>query len=244
MISVAMITHNEEAKLPKTLAALKDLADEIVIVDSHSVDKTRDIAREYGAQIFEEDWKGFGGQKNSAISHCHGDWVLMLDADEELTEELCLEIKELAEKGTYNVYKIPRITWTFGHKTRQKDSTVRLARRTCGYYDNKEVHESWVYSGSVGQLKNALNHYTYLTYNEYFEKFNRYTASAARDMYKAGRHASIFYIVCNCTLTFFKHYVLKCAFLDGRQGFVNSVLGFFYNFIKYVRLEELRRNFK
>jgi glycosyltransferase involved in cell wall biosynthesis len=241
MLSVAMITFNEEKKLPITLAAVKDLADEIIIVDSHSTDSTREIAVKYGAQVFEEDWKGFGRQKNSAVKKCGGEWILLLDADEELTVRLKDEIMEIIRNPFFDVYEIPRIAYTFGYRTRRKDYTVRLVKKGSGHYDDKEVHESWIHGDRTGRLDNPLRHHTYLSYHEYFEKFNRYTEAAAREKLKKGKNVTLLFMICNAAVNFIKEYIFRGAILDGRQGFINSAFGAFYTFVKYVRLDDMIR---
>lgn len=238
-LSIAMITLNEEQKLERTLKSIQSIADEIIIIDSGSKDKTIEIAKKYNAKIYNEDWMGFGKQKNSALEKCTGEWILMIDADEEVSGELLIEIKDIMEKDKGNVFEIPRISYCFGRKTRHKDYAIRLVKMNAGNYDSKEVHESFITTEKVYKTKGFIFHHTYISMEEYFEKFNRYTTLAAMEMRKKNKKVNIGIVMLNTFFKFIKKYFLKMAFLDGADGLIQSLYSAFYNFVKYAKLREL-----
>jgi len=243
-ISVSMITFNEEKKLETTLASVSGWVDEIVIVDSGSTDQTPAIAEKYKAKFFIEKWKGFGKQKNSAIEKCSGDWLLLIDADEEITPKLRQEIVQTLKNPQFDVYEISRISWCFQQKTHHRDSTIRLVKKGSGHFNFKNVHEDFVTACKIGHLKNPLNHHTYWDLTEYLEKFNRYTSLAALDLHKKGKTVSLFRLIWNPFLKFWKKYLFKGGIIDGVNGFILSALSAFYNFMKYAKLHELNRTKK
>ncbi|BDU49680.1 glycosyltransferase [Haliovirga abyssi] len=242
-ISVSMITYNEENKLEKTLKSVYNWVDEIVIVDSYSSDKTVEIAKKYGAKVYIEDWKGFGKQKNSALEKCTGDWILLIDADEEITENLRDEILNIinSDKIEKNVYKIPRISWWFGKKTHEKDSVIRLVKKDSGKYNEKEVHEEFVTKENIGVLKNSINHYTYVSLEEYFMKFNKYTTLAALELRKKGRKFNLGRLFFEPIRNFLKIYIGKKGILEGYYGFLRAILSGMYGIVRYSKLYLLEK---
>src|SRR5208283_3332758 len=155
-LSVALITRNEAANLPRTLASVR-WANEVVVVDSGSTDATLAIARDSGARVFEEPWKGFAAQKNSAISHAASDWILSLDADEEVSPELAREIQALlAGEPAFSAYRIPRLNHFLGCPLRHggywPDPKLRLFRSGAAQFADRPVHEIMQTDGPVGQL--------------------------------------------------------------------------------------------
>jgi glycosyltransferase involved in cell wall biosynthesis len=226
-LSVALITHDEEANLPRTLGSLRR-ADEVVIVDSGSRDATLDIARLFGASIFEESWKGYAAQKNSAIEHCTGDWILSLDADEEISPELAQEIEiVLAEEQPVAAYWIPRLNHFLGRPLRHggfwPDRKLRLFRRGMASFIERPVHETLQANGPLGQLNSPLLHYCYPTLEEYIEHMNRYSslgATVAVAKGKNGRSIPGFLvgILLNPAATFIYNYIVRLGFMDGREG--------------------------
>jgi glycosyltransferase involved in cell wall biosynthesis len=243
-LSVALITQNEEANLPCTLASLRR-ADEVVIVDSGSKDATLDIARLFGAHIFEEPWKGFAAQKNSAISHCTGDWILSLDADEEVSPELAQEIDEiLAGEPPFAAYRIPRLNHFLGRSLRHggywPDRKLRLFRRGAAHFAERPVHETLEADGPVGTLKSPLIHRCYPTLEEYIEHMNSYSTlggSVAAALGKDGRSLTGFLngVLLNPTATFLYNYFLRLGFLDGRAGLLMHLNHSAYIQWKYVK---------
>ncbi len=246
-LSVGIITFNEEKDLPRTLASIQDLADEIVIVDSGSTDKTAEIAASFNARFFVETWKGFGLQKNSVIDKCSGKWILLIDADEEISPELRTEIKNVIaqEETPFEVYQLRFLSICFGKKIKHGGWSgfyrIRLFQNGAGRYDNKEVHEDFVSEKLIGKLKGEIFHYTYNDWNDYIEKFNSYTSKSAETMYKSGKQKPVFLIWLSSTFYFLKSYVFRLGFLDGYEGYLLSKFGAMTVLIKYVKLKALRQ---
>lgn len=245
-ISVAMITFNEEKVLETTLNSVKDLVDEIVIVDSGSRDKTEEIAKKYGAKFFVEPWKGYGAQKNSAIEKCNGEWILNIDADEEISVELSKKIKDIIEKNEDNVYEINRQSVCFGKKLKYggwgSSYAIRLFKKNSGKYNKNEVHEKFETEKKVLKIKEKIYHHSYLTMEDYFIRFNRYTTEGAKEYYKKNKKVNFLDIFLNPIYKFIKMYIIRLGFLDGIEGFVIASTSSMYSMIKYFKLREMYRN--
>ncbi len=253
-LSVAIITRNEAANLPRTLASVR-WATEVVVVDSGSTDATLKIARDAGARVFEEPWKGFAAQKNSAIAHTTGDWILSLDADEEVSPELALEIQSLLDgEPAFGAYRIPRLNHFLGEPLRHggywPDPKLRLFRRGGARFAERPVHETMQADGPTGRLQGQLIHRCYPTLSEYIEHMNRYSSIAAEALAAQGRvGGSWLWLTWNALLnpaaTFLYNYVFRLGFLDGRAGLLQHVNHSFYihwKFVKAWRLTEERRS--
>lgn len=244
-LSVVIITLDEEANLPRCLESVK-WADEIVLVDSESTDRTLEIAGEYGAVIHRPPWRGFGPAKRAGVAKATGEWILSIDADEEVSLELAREIKEaLGNSGDIAGYYIPRRTQFLGrwiyHCGWYPDPVLRLFRKADGDFDEEPVHEKVVLRGKTSRLNHDLLHYSYPTLDSYFEKFNRYTGMAAEQAYREGRKAGVWTILVRPLACFVKHYFLKRGFLDGLEGLIISVLSSCYVLTKYAKLRDLAR---
>ncbi len=243
-LSVALITLNEAANLPRTLASVR-WAQEIVVVDSGSTDATLEIARSAGAHVFEEPWKGFAAQKNSAIAHATGDWILSLDADEEVSPELAREIQALlAGEPAFTAYRIPRLNHFLGRPLRHggywPDPKLRLFRRGAARFLDRPVHETMQADGPVGQLKGHLIHHCYPTLEDYIEHMNRYSTIAAQALVDSGRAGRSWpWLVWNALLnpaaTFLYNYVFRLGFLDGRAGLLQHLNHSVYIHWKYAK---------
>jgi glycosyltransferase involved in cell wall biosynthesis len=247
-LSVALITRNEAANLPRTLASVR-WANEIVVVDSGSTDATLAIARDAGARVFEEPWKGFAAQKNSAIAHATGDWILSLDADEEVSPELAQEIQALlAGEPAFSAWRIPRLNHFLGRPLRHggywPDPKLRLFRRGAARFADRQVHESMEMigeaAGPVGRLKGHLIHHCYPTLTDYIEHMNRYSSIAAEALVASGRAGSswlwlMWNALLNPAATFFYNYVFRLGFLDGRAGLLQHVNHSFYIHWKFAK---------
>jgi len=247
-LSVGLITYNEEKDLSRTLEAVKEIADEIVIVDNGSTDHTLDIAGKYGARIYSEEWKGFGLQKNAVIEKCQGDWILLIDADEEISVPLKEKIKEIINRqnNPYKVYKLNFTTICFGKQIKYGGWSnffrVRLFARGAGKYDNKTVHENFVTSEPIGMVKEKINHYTYSNLEDYFTKFNSYTTKQAWQYKQAAKKKNIMSIYFSSGFSFFKTFILQLGFLDGYEGYLLSKFGAMIVLVKYSKLRELNQN--
>ncbi len=246
-LSVGIITFNEEKILGKTLESVKEIADEIIIIDSFSTDKTVEIAQKYGARVFQEEWKGFGPQKNSVIDKCSGKWILLIDADEVLSRELINKIKDiLNDNNEYDVYEINRCSVCFGKEIKYGGWSGQYATRLFKNGDVKVseslVHEEFISEKKKGKLKEKIYHYTYLTLEDYFKRFNRYTSLGALEYYKRGKKASGIHIVFNPIYKFFRMYILRLGFLDGIEGLLLAVISANYSMVKYYKLREIWKN--
>ncbi len=249
-LSVAIITKNEEANLPRTLASVR-WADEIVIVDSGSSDRTPEIAREFGAKFFSEDWQGFGAQKNSAIAKCTSDWVLSLDADEEVSPELANEIRTLlAGQPQFDAFLLPRRNFFLGRWMRHggyyPDPKLRLFRRGIAQFEERAVHETIRPVGPTGRLRGDLLHHAYPTLDGYIEHMNRYSALGATQAVARGKTSrSLFGFFWNVWIvpiaTFKYNYFLRLGFLDGREGFLQHLYHSAYVSWKYAKAWERSR---
>lgn len=243
MISIGIITYNEELRLGRTLEGIKDLADEIVIVDSFSEDKTLDIAREYGARIFEREWTGYGDQKNYVIDKCQGDWILLIDADEVVTKELQEEIKGVLKESSKDVYEIPFNCVCFGKRIKyggwSGSSRIRLFKKNSGRYSLEKVHEQFITKGKIGKLKERIDHYTYEDYEDYMNKFNRYTREGAQVALEKGKKANVLNIVISPIFKFIRMYIFRLGILDGIEGFVLAISSAMYTSVKYMKLRNL-----
>ena len=243
-LSVVLITLNEAVNLPRTLESVS-WAQEIVVVDSGSMDATVEIARKAGARVFEEPWKGFAAQKNSAIAHATSEWVLSLDADEEVSPELVREMQALlAGEPALDAYRIPRLNHFLCRPLRHggywPDPKLRLFRSGTAWFAERPVHETMETAGPVGTLKNPLLHHCYPTLEDYIEHMNRYSTVAARMLVDSGRaprsfSALVWNAVLNPAATFVYNYVFRLGFLDGREGFLQHLNHSVYIHWKFVK---------
>jgi glycosyltransferase involved in cell wall biosynthesis len=243
-LSVVLITLNEAANLPRTLKSVS-WAQEIVVVDSGSTDATVEIAWAAGARVFEDTWKGFAAQKNSAIAHASGQWVLSLDADEEVSPELAREIQTLlAGDPTFSAYRIPRLNHFLGRPLRHggywPDPKLRLFCSGAARFAERPVHETMETAGPVETLKNPLLHRCYPTLEDYIEHMNRYSSVAAQMLVDSGRAprsfpALVWSALLNPAATFIYNYVVRLGFLDGREGLLQHLNHSVYIHWKFVK---------
>ena len=245
-LSVVTIAFNEERNIVDCLNSVR-WADELIVVDSGSVDLTVDLAKQFPAKVMQMEWRGYGATKNEALQHASGDWVLWLDADERVTPELAKEIQQIVKENTSKVagYTVARRAFFLGkwikHCGWYPSRVTRLFRRQLGKFSETKVHEQLVLEGSTGQLRNDLLHYTDPDLHHYYQKFNRYTSLAAEDLRAAGKRFSWFDLVVRPPFVFFKMFILRLGFLDGIHGFILSVASMSYVFVKYAKLWELKK---
>ena len=243
-LSVAIITRNEEANLPRTLQSVR-WADEIVVVDCGSTDGTVEIAWSFGAKVVQEDWHGFGRQKNLAIELCTSEWVLSLDADEEVSEALAREIRHLLE-GTpkADAYFLPRRNLFLGRWMRHggyyPDPKLRLFRKGTAWFEESAVHETLQYSGATRTLQGDLIHYAYPTLENYIEHMNRYSTLGAKQAVAKGRTSRslpsfIWNVLLNPAATFLYNYILRLGLLDRREGLLLHLYHSVYVSWKYAK---------
>jgi glycosyltransferase involved in cell wall biosynthesis len=249
--SVVLITHNEEANLPRTLESVMPLVregqGEIIVVDSGSTDRTPEIARAHGARVFVEPWKGFAAQKNSAMDKASGDWVLQLDADEALEPELTEEIATtLLDKSAMSGYWIPRKNYFLGrwikHGGFYPDPKLRLVRRGAGRFVEYGAHPTMKVDGSTGKFSHALLHCAYPTLRGYIDHMNSYSSMGAGIAAENGQgRFSVLNIVARPLLTFIYNYFFRLGFLDGREGLLLHLYHSAYVSWKYAKAWELGR---
>ncbi|MGH9517451.1 MAG: glycosyltransferase family 2 protein [Terriglobales bacterium] len=250
-ISVALITLNEEENLPRTLESVMPLVHdgqgEIIVVDSGSTDRTLEIARSFGARIFNEPWKGFAAQKNSAMEKATGDWVLQLDADEAPEPELVNEILFAAKPFRDQVgFWIPRKNFFLGrwikHGGFYPDPKLRLIRRGAGKFEEYGAHPTIKVNGPTGSLKHALIHNAYPTLRGYIDHMNSYSSSGAEfAVAKGPRGFNLLNILVRPKLTFIYNYIFRLGFLDGREGFLLHMYHAVYVSWKYAKAWEISR---
>ena len=244
-LSVIVIAKDEEGSIGRTLRSVA-FADEIVVVDSGSGDRTADIAREHGAKVsVTADWPGFGPQKNRALDLATGDWVLSLDADEWLTEESASEIRSAIASANHDVvaYRLPRRSSFCGRFMRHSgwwpDHVVRLFRRDRGRFSADIVHERLVVDGAVATLNEPILHETFVDLEDLVDKMNRYSTASAAQLQREGRRAGLVQAIARALWAFFRTYVLRAGFLDGREGFMLAFAtaeGTYYRYAKLMRL--------
>jgi glycosyltransferase involved in cell wall biosynthesis len=250
-LSVAIVSCNEAANIGRTLASVIELADEINLIDSGSSDSTLEIARSFGpkVRIFEEPWKGFARQKNSAIEKATGGWVLLLDADEAVSPELAAEIRTLlAGAPEYNAYWIPRLNQIFGRWIRHggfyPDHKLRLFRKGAAKLpEDVEVHETPKTTEATGKLEHDLLHYQYPTLAVFIEHMDRYSSASVPMLLRQGRTGRtlgpfIVNVAVNPAATFVKNYIFRLGFLDGREGLLLHLYHSVYVSWKYAKAWE------
>ncbi len=241
-LSLALITFNESLNLARTLEAARGLADEIVLVDSHSTDNTRKIAESFGARVILEDWKGFTAQKNSAFSHCRGEWILSLDADEVLTPELKRNIKHVLDSSQQIAgYVLKRRTVYMNRclKHAFADEKLRLVKSAAHpFWEGEFVHEKLIVSGEIATLPGIMLHYSYRDFTDHLTRSIHYARLGAQKKRAGGERASVFKLLLRPPLAFFKSYVLKLGFLDGLPGLIVSMMRALDVWLKYLYLFE------
>jgi glycosyltransferase involved in cell wall biosynthesis len=250
MLSVAIITYNEAHNLARTLASVA-FADEVVVVDSGSTDGTVEIAKGFGARVFERSWPGFAPQKNFAIAQCSGDWVLSLDADEELSPELRAQICTLLPSNPpADAYFLKRRNLFLGRWIKRggyyPDAKLRLFRRTAAnftstpHFEDRPVHETIVFDGEAAKLDFDLIHHAYPTLESYVEHMDRYSTLGAALLVQRERTSDAWpafwwNILVVPQLTFTWNYICRLGFLDGREGLLLHLYHSAYVSWKYAK---------
>ena len=244
-LSVILITRNEEANLADCLASLEGIAQQIVVVDTNSSDRTLEIAKSYGAAIAQPpDWPGFGPQKNRALDLATGEWVLSLDADERLTPALKSEIVTAIHHSAHvDCFAIPRLSWYCGrfirHSGWNPDYVDRLFKRGSARFSDDLVHERLIPSGQVAKLENPMLHYSFMNYSQVLQKIDRYSTASAEQAFAKCKTSTPLKAVLHGVWSFFRTYFLQAGFLDGPQGFtlaMSNAQGTYYRYIKLWHL--------
>lgn len=245
-VSVAIITKNEEKRLPDCLKSVF-FADDIVVVDSGSTDKTAQIAESFGCRVFVEEWKGFANQKNSAIQKCKNEWVIVLDADERVpleTKDLIANVLITPSNSAYS-FKMKHFIakrWLKygGH---WPDWHVRLINKNKGAFYG-EIHERWETNEGIGKINGCIEHYGFSNYSDMLRNVNDYSSIAANELFEKGRRVNMIAPVAHAVAMFFKIYILQKGILDGFDGVVMAIAKAGGSFFKYAKLYELQRREK
>lgn len=246
-LSVLVTTFNEEDNLPDLLESVQ-WADEIMVVDAFSEDRTLAIAKNYTNFVVQRAYKGPADQKNWAIPQVQNDWLLILDADERITSALKKEIQICLQQDVipYDAFWIGRQNYFMGQKINycgwQDDKVVRLMRKDRCRYDSKQVHEEIDTNGlRIGHLKNKMTHYTYKSTHHYLEKLQRYSVWSAQDYEHKTSHITAYHLLLKPMFRFFKHYIIQRGFLDGKVGLILCLLLAWSVFLRYLNMLEGRR---
>ena len=246
-LSVILITRNEEANLADCLASLEGIAQQIVVVDTNSSDRTLEIAKSYGAAIAQPpDWPGFGPQKNRALDLATGEWVLSLDADERLTPALKSEIVTAIHHSAHvDCFAIPRLSWYCGrfirHSGWNPDYVDRLFKRGSARFSDDLVHERLLPCGQVAKLENPMLHYSFMNYSQVLQKIDRYSTASAEQAFAKGKTSTPLKAVLHGAWSFFRTYFLRAGFLDGPQGCTLAMSNAQGTYYRYVKLWHLIR---
>lgn len=244
-LAVIILTKNEENNIEDCIQSAS-FADEIVIIDSGSTDATQAKAEALGARfvVHPMDEDGFAGQRNFALTQTEAEWVFFLDADERIVSEAAGKIREIVQSDAKAAYFVERKNIVFGqmmmHGAHRPDYVCRLFPRAEVKWQGK-VHEGVQTSLQEKKLTDVLRHCTYITWEQYFTKFNSYTSLAAREMLEKGKSVSSMAVMMHAFGGFFKTYVLKQGFLDGFLGFVMSFMSMMYVTVKYMKLKNMQR---
>lgn len=240
-LSVILITKNEAELVGQCLESVK-WADEIIVVDSGSTDATVEICKRYTDQVTVTDWPGFGPQKNRALAMATGDWVLSIDADEEVTPGLAQEIRDITQSPLTKaaVYALPRLSSLLGRPMRHgdwwPDEVPRLFRRGEAQFSNDLVHERLEFAGQLVTLQHVLLHNSIRSLDQMIHKINQYTHAGALRLHDKGKQSSLTKAIAHGLWAIFRSYVLKRGFLDGREGFIAAVSAGESAYYKYLKL--------
>jgi len=244
LLSVIIITKNEQDNIKNCLESVK-WANEIIIVDSGSTDRTEEICRKYTDKFYVKDWPGFGIQKQRALELVSHEWVMSIDADERITPELRDEIiRKITHDSNIAGYLIPRLSNYLGkdiyHAGWYPDYTLRLVKKQTSHFTEDIVHEKMMVVGSIGKLSNHFLHYPYKDTSHHLQKINTYSSLSAEKMFDNGRHVSWSRIVLKAIFGFTRSYIFRRGFLDGWPGLIVSISTGLSTYLKYLKLKELR----
>ena len=244
-LSAVIITYNEEKKIERCINSLKSVADEIVVVDSFSTDRTEEICLKHGAIFSKHPFEGYIEQKNHALTCASNDYILSIDADEALSEELKQSILKVKTNWKYDGHYFNRFNNYCGqwihHSNWYPDQKLRLFDRRKGRWGGTNPHDRFILTkgGTKKHLKGDLLHWVLSTYEDHIDKANKFSTIAAEEAFKKGRNASIFTILSHAMWRFVKSYVVRLGILDGYNGFVISSFSSYTVFLKYIKLRQM-----
>lgn len=243
-LSVVIITFNEEKNIERCLNSVKAVADEIVVVDSFSTDRTKEICLKRQVKFIEHKFDGHIEQKNWAITQASSPYILSLDADEALTPELILEIKNIKNNWQFDGYKFNRLTNYCGkwikHSGWYPDVKLRLWDSRNGSWKGTNPHDRYeLNSDSIKHIKKDILHYSYYNISDHIKQVNYFTEIAANAAFSEGKKSNIFNVLINPPVKFFRDYFFKLGFLDGYYGFIIAIISSHATFLKYAKLKQL-----
>lgn len=247
-LSVVIITYNEEKNIGRCLESVKDIADEIVVVDSFSTDKTEEICKQYNTKFIKNPFEGHIEQKNFALNHIQYSHVLSIDADECLSEELKQSIAKAKENWVYDGYYFNRLTNYCGkwikHCGWYPDRKLRLFNCKKGSWGGVNPHDKYIMDkdAKTQYLKGDLLHYSFYTIYQHIEQINKFSTIKANGFYKKGGKPPFYKLFFSPIITFIRHYFVRLGFLDGFYGLVISVNSSHSTFLKYVKWRSYYKN--
>ncbi|EKD78187.1 MAG: Lipopolysaccharide core biosynthesis glycosyltransferase [uncultured bacterium] len=244
-LSVILITKNNEKTIEKCLESVK-WADEIVVLDSGSTDRTLSLCTKYTTKIIQTDWPGFGPQKNRAIDKATGDWIFSIDSDEWLSDASRDEIIATINNPTATVFQMPRLNQYCGQWIRHgdvgKDKVIRLFKRGAARFNDNLVHEKLQTDIHIGILKNSLLHNSYDSLDALLQRINYYTTLSAQSRFKQNKKTNFAKAIFSAWWAFTKSYFFRAGFLDGKMGFIVSLSSAESSFYRHVKLMELQKH--
>ncbi len=245
MISALAITYNEEEHIERFIKSLS-FADEIIIVDSNSTDKTVEIAKGLNAKVFKRDFDNFSAQKNFALEQATHDWIVFFDLDEVISESLATEIQTKMDTASeVSAFKVKRNFYFMGKHIRysgfQNDAVVRVFKKSDSHYGDSLVHETLKVNGKTETLKNKSDHYSYKTLDAYNEKLTSYSKLQAETLYQNNTRPNFYHFIFRPFWRFFHQYIIKLGFLDGKEGFILAYLSAFAVVKRYLFLWTMYR---
>ena len=244
MLSVIIITKNESEHIAICLKSVS-WADEIIVLDSGSTDDTVSICKQFTQHVYETDWPGFGLQKQRALDKAKGDWVLSIDSDEQISDELKNEIQQAILGNDTSGFEIPRLSNYCGKQMKHggwwPDHVLRLFQRQAGHFTEDLVHERIIVTGSLQKLTNPILHEAFVNPEEVLHKVNSYSSLGAKKLFNTGKTTTLKVAILKGLWTFFRTYFIKASFLDGSQGLMLAISNAEGTYYKYLKLLDLQK---
>jgi glycosyltransferase involved in cell wall biosynthesis len=249
-VSIYIIAFNEQDKISDCIKSAL-WADEIIVVDSNSTDNTAKIAKQLGAKVINIPFNGFGDLRNQAISYCSCDWIFSLDSDERCTTEVKDEILSISNHSIHDIYKVPRKNYFMGRRIKYSGwypnyRQPQLFKNGKMKYDLDQVHEGFINLSNkkIGIIKNSIWQIPFENVEELISKTNRYSSLGVEKLLNKNQKSSFFIAFIHGFWSFIKHYVFKLGFLDGGPGFIIALGNFEGTFYRYIKLLEVKENWK